>query len=180
MAGTLTVQNLQGPSSGANANKIIVPSGQTIDASAGTLVPSAGQVVQSVHGTNYTETTLTPATGELALITISFTPLYSDSLIRVHWSHGQVTRVSSGGTSSWLSLRCNVDGAQSQALSVGALGYPETFSSQRYMPSRMGYIDSWSGAKTIVHAAEVGSIGSDWIINHQNNVTCMEITEIKQ
>jgi hypothetical protein len=31
MAGTLTVQNLQGPSSGANANKIIVPSGQTIE-----------------------------------------------------------------------------------------------------------------------------------------------------
>ena len=49
MAGTLTVQNLQGPSSGANANKIIVPSGQTIDASAGTLVPSSGQIIQTVQ-----------------------------------------------------------------------------------------------------------------------------------
>lgn len=38
MAGTLTVQNLQGPSSGANANKIIVPSGQELHA--------AGHVVQ--------------------------------------------------------------------------------------------------------------------------------------
>lgn len=47
MAGTLTVQNLQGPSSGANANKIIVPSGQTLDASAG-FVPPAGHVVQAV------------------------------------------------------------------------------------------------------------------------------------
>jgi len=42
---TLHVENLKGLSSGGNANKIIVPSGQTIDASAGTLVPSAGQIV---------------------------------------------------------------------------------------------------------------------------------------
>lgn len=39
MAGTLTVQNLQGPSSGANANKIIVPSGHDFIAS--------GQVLQA-------------------------------------------------------------------------------------------------------------------------------------
>ena len=45
---TLIVENLKGPTTGANANKIIVPSGQTIDASAGTLVPSAGQVIQTV------------------------------------------------------------------------------------------------------------------------------------
>ena len=29
--GTLTVQNLQGPTSGANANKVIIPSGQTLE-----------------------------------------------------------------------------------------------------------------------------------------------------
>ena len=34
---TLHVENLKGLSSGGNANKIIVPSGQTLDASAGTL-----------------------------------------------------------------------------------------------------------------------------------------------
>jgi hypothetical protein len=45
MAGTLTVQNLQGPTSGANANKIIVSSGQTLDASAG-FKPPAGTVIQ--------------------------------------------------------------------------------------------------------------------------------------
>ena len=31
MAGTLVVQTLQGPTSGANANKVIIPSGQTLD-----------------------------------------------------------------------------------------------------------------------------------------------------
>ena len=44
MAGTLTVQNIQGPSSGANANKIIIPAGQTLDASGATLRPSDGVV----------------------------------------------------------------------------------------------------------------------------------------
>ena len=52
MAGTLTVQNIEGPSSGANANKIIIPSGQTLDVSGGTLTPSAGQIVQVVSTTS--------------------------------------------------------------------------------------------------------------------------------
>ena len=37
MAGTLTVQNIEGPSSGSNANKVIIPSGQTLDVSGATL-----------------------------------------------------------------------------------------------------------------------------------------------
>ena len=43
---TLHVENLKGLSSGGNVNKIIVPSGQTLDASAGTIAPSVGQIVQ--------------------------------------------------------------------------------------------------------------------------------------
>lgn len=31
MVGTIVVQNIQGPTSGANANKVIIPSGQTLD-----------------------------------------------------------------------------------------------------------------------------------------------------
>jgi hypothetical protein len=76
MAGTLTVQNLQGPASGANANKVILPAGHTLDTSGGTLVPSAGQVLQvkqgatvgtvdfnqslTVNATIYTGPTITP------------------------------------------------------------------------------------------------------------------------
>jgi hypothetical protein len=66
---TLQVENLIGPTSGSNANKVIIPSGQTLDASGGTLVPSAGQVVktekyvlsssstQTIGSTNYVELT---------------------------------------------------------------------------------------------------------------------------
>ena len=37
---TLHVENLKGLSSGGNANKIIIPTGQTLDASAATITPS--------------------------------------------------------------------------------------------------------------------------------------------
>ena len=46
---TLHVENLKGLSSGGNANKIIVPSGQTLDASNGFVAP-AGHVIQVVNG----------------------------------------------------------------------------------------------------------------------------------
>tara|TARA_R100001509_G_C4837347_1_gene205338 strand:+ start:56 stop:580 length:525 start_codon:yes stop_codon:yes gene_type:complete len=61
MAGTLTVQNIEGPSSGANANKVILNTGQTLYA--------PGHVVQTIfvndsdeyanNTTSYTDTNLT-------------------------------------------------------------------------------------------------------------------------
>ena len=44
MAGTLQVENLIGPTSGSNANKVLIPSGQTLDASEG-FIPPAGHIV---------------------------------------------------------------------------------------------------------------------------------------
>ena len=46
MASELIVQNLKGPAGGSNPNKVIVPSGHTLDASGGTLLPSVGQILQ--------------------------------------------------------------------------------------------------------------------------------------
>lgn len=83
MAGTLTVQNIQGPSSGANANKIIIPAGQTLDTSSATLVPSAGQIVQ-VLASNTAEFQSRSTSAFGAIFTnsaITITPKYSDSLI---------------------------------------------------------------------------------------------------
>ena len=45
MASELIVQTIQGPSSGANANKVLIPSGHTLDASAG-FIPPSGSVVR--------------------------------------------------------------------------------------------------------------------------------------
>ena len=59
---TLQVENLIGPTSGSNANKVIIPSGQTLDASEG-FIPPAGSIVQVVNtsgaGLSYTNTNST-------------------------------------------------------------------------------------------------------------------------
>ena len=48
MASEIIVQTIKGPTSGANANKVIIPSGQTLDASNGFIAPS-GHTVQVGH-----------------------------------------------------------------------------------------------------------------------------------
>ena len=81
---TLHVENLKGLSSGGNANKIIVPSGQTIDASAGTLVPSSGQVLQYKSGTTATYTTHTSTTFSATNLKIDITPKSASSYFVFH------------------------------------------------------------------------------------------------
>ena len=86
MSGTLIVQNIQGPSSGANANKIIIPSGQTLDASAGGITLPAGvggKVLQivSFHTTTQTQTTSTSFID--TQITASITPSATSSKVLV-------------------------------------------------------------------------------------------------
>ena len=87
MAGTLTVQNLQGPASGANANKVIIPSGHVLDVSGGTLVPSADQIVQTKTVTNSNRQT---GTVNAYINSIDFTPKYNNSYILCSgvWHHG--------------------------------------------------------------------------------------------
>ena len=74
---TLHVENLKGLSSGGNANKIIVPSGQTF-------VPSSGQVIQRqvVIWTAATDNT-TETYADVNSGTIDFTPKLSTSTLHV-------------------------------------------------------------------------------------------------
>lgn len=83
---TLHVENLKGPTSGANADKIIVPSGQTLHAS--------GHIIQVKQGgLNYvTVTTSTMAD----LGSLSITPTASDSkILTIFEQHIYVTESTS-------------------------------------------------------------------------------------
>ena len=87
MASELSVQTIKGPASGGNANKILVPSGQTLDASAGTLVPSAGAVVQVVESVRTvwtsTATSYFVSTGH----SVAITPTSTSNKILLTGSH---------------------------------------------------------------------------------------------
>lgn len=71
MAGTLTVQNIEGPSSGSNANKVIIPSGQTLYAPGHVLQVVASEIDTQNIAT--TSSSLVDVTGSLLSITPSST-----------------------------------------------------------------------------------------------------------
>jgi hypothetical protein len=112
MAGTLTVQNLQGPTTGANANKVILPAGHTLDTSSGTLVPSAGAVVQ-VESVQDSATSATSSAGAaLTGATINFVPKFSTSkLLIIAKIPVKLNRVTSV-TAAWASPFIEVNGAR--------------------------------------------------------------------
>lgn len=83
MASELIVQTIQGPSSGANANKVLIPSGHTLDVSGGTLVPSAGAVVQVLHGTYNTQIENTSTSYIDTGLALSITPTSTSSKILI-------------------------------------------------------------------------------------------------
>ena len=87
MASELIVQTLKGPTSGANANKVIVPSGHTLDASGGSILPSADQIIQVKTVTNSNRQT---GTVDAYINSINLTPKSSSSYILCSgvWHHG--------------------------------------------------------------------------------------------
>jgi len=78
---TLQVENLIGQTSGSNANKIIIPSGQTLDASNG-FIPPAGSVVQTKTFESTTQLISTSQSYQ-DILTLNFTPLYNNSVLLV-------------------------------------------------------------------------------------------------
>lgn len=98
MSGTLVVQNLQGPASGANANKIIVPAGQVLDASAGFVAP-AGHVIQVVNATTIASPFASTSSSVLVSsgFSVSITPTKIGSRIRVQFQTSMQTTSGYGG-----------------------------------------------------------------------------------
>ena len=82
MASELIVQTLKGPTSGANANKVIIPSGQTLEIDAWT--PPAGTALQvvSVTKTDVSSTTSTTYV-DVAGLSVSITPVSASSTILI-------------------------------------------------------------------------------------------------
>ena len=105
--GTLTVQNLQGPTSGANANKVIIPSGQTLEVTDNIRyddMPS-GSVIQMQNAgiagnSNTTTSTSFIDTG----LSVNITPKFATSkiLVIVH----TVVSITNGASQARVDFRC--------------------------------------------------------------------------
>ncbi len=87
MAGTLQVENLIGPTSGANANTVSIPSGQTLHAPGHIIQTVSNSVDRSVQFSNLTTSNTVSATNVLSC---AITPKLNNSQIMittyVQWS----------------------------------------------------------------------------------------------
>ena len=82
---TLHVENLKGLSSGGNANKVIIPTGQTLEVADNIRYDDmpAGSVIQTVSASDSTAGNTTSTSAVLAWSGTSITPKFSNSLIKV-------------------------------------------------------------------------------------------------
>ena len=94
MASELIVQTLKGPTSGANANKVIVPSGQTLDIDAWS--PPAGTVIEIYQSTLQGGWSTTSSSwSDITDLSITVTPKSSSSKFYVEF---QVTGGNNNGS----------------------------------------------------------------------------------
>jgi hypothetical protein len=113
MASILQVEELRGPTSGANANKVIIPSGQTLDVSAAGLIPAGGQIVNyeiienSSFALNYTSTFAD-------LWAFNYTPVLSSSNVYVVWQ--LFLHAWRSGSDGRITVRTKVDNVENRYL----------------------------------------------------------------
>ena len=136
---TLIVENLKGPTTGSNANKIIVPSGQTLDASGGTITPSSGQIV------NVTTVQDTGMNG--ASSTNSFVELFNFSLTATAGNKMCVTAsvpIRGNSTSGWNLSVFRISAAGTIVFQTGYEGHYAT-TSENIQSAAINGAWTWGG-----------------------------------
>ena len=183
MASELYVETLKGLTSGANANKVIIPSGQTLDASAGTLTPSSGAVIQCQQF--YNSSNSKTATSSTSLVASGFkksiTPKFADSLIIVQYS----CSMADCNTNAWIQARMYVTvGSGSPTAMPGSSDYHVGYIEQtydRYQP--MAFSGQYFPTSTDTLEFEVyfqSPAGTEVSLAHGSSSCALTLWEIKQ
>jgi len=101
MASEIIVNTIKAPTTGANANKVIIPSGVTLDASGGGLTTPAGHIIQVVQATTATNLGSVTSTTFVEIDTnlrCTITPKFANSQLLVMF-HSMMYK--SGGSNPW-------------------------------------------------------------------------------
>ena len=165
--GTLTVQTLQAPTSGANANTILVPSGQTVHA--------AGHVIQVVNGLLTGGVTNATASYVDTGLTATITPKFASSKILVTVNLISVENNAASEGSSVKLLRGSTDLSEWGKY----MGYTRSYMTNH--PS-ISYLDSPSTNSATVYKVQFkrssGSGTSN--VNSNSSTSSMTLMEIAQ
>ena len=142
MASELTVQTIKGPTSGGNANKILVPSGHTLYA--------PGHVIQVAFGEYHTASTAAFNNATFAPMTTAqatITPKFSSSKILVH-CNGTASGVGTSMEYSWHLKRGsswiggNSAGKSGNTHASGSTGTGTTTGNENVATLSFHYLDS--------------------------------------
>ena len=164
MAGTLTVQNIQGPASGANANKVIIPAGQTLELTEGVALPSGttlpagvgGKVLQVVGTSTDTSTTTSSTSFVDTAITASITPSSTSSKILAICSIPVKSQTGSsvGADAQYILLTRNGTGIN---LTVSGTREANGFFDYVQSGSSITYLDSPSSTSLLTYKIQIRS-----------------------
>ena len=171
---TLHVENLKGLSSGSNANKIIVPSGQTLDASNGFVAP-AGHVIQVVQGLGNTGRQTYSSTSYQDIIIVSITPKFSTSKVLVT-AHTSLNRT----TSAYINGIITRGSTQILSLDTQAGYIAGLTNNEHSMGSLSGEVldaPSTTSATTYKLQLKVSGGSGSIFIDGQPQITAMEIAQ---
>ena len=178
---TLHVENLKGLSSGGNANKVIIPTGQTIDASAGTLTPSVGQVVQETFTKGNTNGTSSGSAWVNSVIVGSITPKFSNSIIRL-FATSAIWRSSGAG---YFGVRVVCSGGNTNTVATWGDGYYTGGGAITWdTPYQCEFVGASTSAITCTFQFHPNGVGT-WFPNNgpthsPDHRWTIKLTEIKQ
>lgn len=164
---TLHVENLKGLSSGGNANKIIVPSGQELRA--------AGHVVQcqQYYNSQTSAVTSTSTSFVASGIAKSITPKYSDSLIIIQ------SNISMAYATNWMTAKMYLNSSAMSSTGDYQVGYLDNSYNQY---SAMTFTGQYQASSTSALNFEIyyrSSTSSDTAyITHVNGSAALTLWEI--
>ena len=171
---TLQVENLIGPTSGSNANKVIIPSGQTLYA--------AGHVVQVVRNTftaAHVTTTSTSFSSMGSSFNLAITPKFSNSIILIDI---MLNPYISGSSHSGAFNIHNGSGLLGHATNGYGIVPPTGGSGGQYRHFNINASDTASSTSTITYQVyhRSDNTGVTFYGNHANLTNHIRLTEIAQ
>ena len=186
MASELQVQTISGPPTGANANKILIPSGQTLFA--------PGHVIQVVNSILTTTMSWTGTTAIQNILSANITPKFSTSKILVQChvqlaaQHGMQNIITLTMDRNGTKIAANTSGGATANQSAwGCYGGPSYADSGRIQEMfSLNYLDSPSTASSLTYTlggrldqgANTAYVGR-WSLNNDSaNVTTLTLMEI--
>ena len=163
---TLFVENLKGPTTGSNANKVIIPTGQTLQIDDGvdyTSMP-AGSVIQQVSNFAVSSFSMSSSTYASTDSSVSITPRFSNSQMAI-WICGS-THYATASNHGKGQIRKN-GAAFSNFNNDDLLAYI-TLSNARGHPTSMCYCDTNVGTTSAVTYAYYVNSPSGTVYHYRN------------